>query len=99
MSLESLSKEMLPAIDRELQQTFNRLSGPAYETMRYMLAYHMGWEGEGKGAEASGKRIRPLLVLLVCAAANGRWEKALPAATAVELIHNFSLIHDDIEDN
>jgi geranylgeranyl diphosphate synthase type I len=73
-----------------------------------MLAYHMGWSGEGSGPEATGKRIRPLLVLLTCAASKrpsarteagaGTWERALPAAACVELIHNFSLVHDDIQD-
>ena len=37
--------------------------------------------------------------MLACQAAGGEWKDALPAAAAVELIHNFSLIHDDIEDN
>jgi geranylgeranyl diphosphate synthase type I len=59
----------------------------------------MGWEGEGAGPDAAGKRIRPLLVLLTAASAGGDWRCALPAAAAVELVHNFSLIHDDIEDN
>lgn len=99
MSLESLSKEMLPEIERSLQQALDRLSKPPYDGLHRMLAYHMGWEGEGAGPEARGKRIRPLLVLLVCSAVGGDWKKALPAAAAVELIHNFSLIHDDIEDN
>jgi geranylgeranyl diphosphate synthase type I len=39
------------------------------------------------------------LVLLTCSAAGEDWEKALPAAASVELVHNFSLIHDDIQDN
>ena len=59
----------------------------------------MGWVGEGAGPEARGKRIRPLMVLLTAASAGGEWRRALPAAAAVELVHNFSLIHDDIEDN
>jgi geranylgeranyl diphosphate synthase type I len=59
----------------------------------------MGWEGEGAGADATGKRVRPLLVLLTTQAAGGVWKNGLPGAAAVELIHNFSLIHDDIEDN
>lgn len=63
-----------------------------------MIAYHLGWEGEGAGPEARGKRIRPLLVLLSTAAAGGEWQRALPAAAAVELVHNFSLVHDDIQD-
>lgn len=64
-----------------------------------MLRYHMGWEGEGAGPKASGKRVRPTLVLLAAAAAGANWRSALPAAAAVEILHNFSLIHDDIQDN
>ncbi|HHH40675.1 MAG TPA: polyprenyl synthetase family protein, partial [Chloroflexi bacterium] len=47
----------------------------------------------------AGKRLRPVFCLLACEACGGEWERALPAAAAVELLHNFSLIHDDIEDN
>jgi geranylgeranyl diphosphate synthase type II len=43
-----------------------------------------------------GKRVRPLLVLLGCEAVAGRRAKALPAATAFELVHAFSLVHDDL---
>jgi len=43
-----------------------------------------------------GKRIRPLLVLLACQACGGDPEKAVPAATAIEMVHAFSLIHDDL---
>lgn len=64
-----------------------------------MLAYHMGWINEEGGPSSGGKRIRPLLVLLTTGAAGGDWQSALPAASAVELLHNFSLIHDDIEDH
>ncbi len=60
-----------------------------------MLEYHLGWSGGAGG----GKRIRPLLCLLACQAAGGNWQQALPVAAAIELIHNFSLIHDDIQDN
>ncbi len=67
--------------------------------LRTMLSYHMGWVGEGSGVEAQGKRIRPLITLLTCAASGGVWQDAIPAATAIEMVHNFSLIHDDIEDN
>jgi geranylgeranyl diphosphate synthase type I len=64
-----------------------------------MLTYHMGWTGEGAGPDATGKRIRPLLVLLSAAACEADWHSALPGAAAVELVHNFSLVHDDIQDN
>ncbi len=46
-----------------------------------------------------GKRIRPALALLSCGAAGGSYDDVLDAAAIIELFHNFSLIHDDIEDN
>ena len=45
---------------------------------------------------AGGKRLRPLLVLLACEACGGDVEAAMPAAVAIELIHTYSLIHDDL---
>lgn len=87
------------AIEKELRLSVDQVVDPYLPDLRGMITYHMGWEGENAGSEASGKRIRPLLVLLVTAASGSDWHKALPAAVAVELVHNFSLIHDDIEDN
>jgi len=92
-------KELLPAIETELQRQIARLDEPRARPFHEMMTYHMGWTGEGSGPEATGKRIRPLVVLLAAAASGGDWKSALPAAAAVELVHNFSLIHDDIEDN
>ena len=54
-----------------------------YEAMQYSLL-------------AGGKRIRPILVLEFCRLSGGEWEKALPFAAAVEMIHTYSLIHDDL---
>ena len=48
--------------------------------------------------DAGGKRLRPAMAMLACEAAGGRAEDALPVALAVELVHNFSLVHDDIMD-
>jgi geranylgeranyl diphosphate synthase type I len=92
-------KTMLPAIEAELQRQISRLDQPRTREFHEMLTYHMGWTGDGAGPEAAGKRIRPLLVLLTVAGAGAEWKKALPAAAAVELVHNFSLVHDDIQDN
>jgi geranylgeranyl diphosphate synthase type I len=99
MSLKQLTTEMLPAIEAELQRQVARLDQPRTRPFHEMLTYHMGWTGEGAGPEATGKRIRPLLVLLSTAACGANWQPALPAAAAVELVHNFSLVHDDIQDN
>ena len=48
--------------------------------------------------DAGGKRLRPIMAMLACEAAGGSREAALPVALAVELVHNFSLVHDDIMD-
>ena len=98
MTLKKLMDEMLPAIEAELKMVISTPGNVAFPELREMLTYHMGWEGEGAGADAQGKRIRPLLVLLCAQAAGQEWRRALPAAAAVELLHNFSLIHDDIQD-
>ena len=60
-----------------------------------MMRYHLGLDGSG----SSGKRMRPLLGLLAYSSIAGDFHPALPGAAAVELGHNFSLVHDDIEDD
>ena len=93
------TKPLLSAIESELQRQISRLDSPRTKLFYEMLTYHMGWTGEGAGPEATGKRIRPLLVLLCTSACGADWQSALSAAAAVELVHNFSLVHDDIQDN
>ncbi len=66
-----------------------------------MLRYHMGWESTENPPilhKGPGKAIRPTLCLFACEAVGGDLRNALPAALALELVHNFSLIHDDIQD-
>jgi geranylgeranyl diphosphate synthase, type I len=92
-------KPLLSHIELELQRQVSRLDQPRTKPFHEMLTYHMGWTGDGAGPEATGKRIRPLLVLLCSAACEADWHFALPAAAAIELVHNFSLVHDDIQDN
>ncbi len=106
MSLTSFTTFLLPAVEAELQRIVSRVNTPRTASFHEMLTYHLGWTGEGAGPAATGKRIRPLLLLLTCAAVSEgvaqeeeTWRKALPAAAGVELIHNFSLVHDDIQDN
>jgi len=66
-----------------------------------MIRYHLGWaDAQFQPTQVNaGKRLRPLLLLLACEAQGGAWQAALPAAAAIELLHNFTLIHDDIEDH
>ncbi len=75
-----------------IQEKFNPESVP----LKDMLKYHLGFDS--KSSTKKGKRIRPLLVCLATHLAGGSWQNALPAAVSIELIHNFSLIHDDIQD-
>jgi len=93
------TKPLLTAIETELQRQVGRLDSPRTRLYYEMTTYHMGWTGEGAGPEATGKRIRPLMLLLCASSCGADWYPALPAAAAVELVHNFSLVHDDIEDN
>ena len=67
-----------------------------------LLRYHLGWsdrQGIPSPTPASqGKALRPTLCMFACDAFSGQLSHAAPAAAALELIHNFSLIHDDIQD-
>jgi geranylgeranyl diphosphate synthase type II len=79
-------KELLEKFSRSLQQE-NFRGNPAelYEPIEYMM-------------ELGGKRLRPVLLLMACEAFGGDEEAAMPAALAVEVFHNFTLVHDDIMD-
>lgn len=92
----SMSSEMLEAVEDELR-TGLELAPDPYGGIAEMIRHHFGWNESSP--EARGKRIRPLLTLLCASAAGADWRAALPAAAAVEWIHNFTLIHDDIEDS
>ncbi len=91
---------LLPLIDAEMRKVLGN-DDTVYAGHYGMLRYHMGWVDERfqPAVVNSGKRIRPVLCLLACQAAGAPAERALPAAAALELLHNFSLIHDDIEDD
>ncbi len=99
ITFETFSQTWIPAIEQSMR---DMVSGepPILRPMYGMMRYHLGWENQqGQPEDApKGKRLRPLLVLMTTQAAQGDPHQALPAAAAVELLHNFSLIHDDIED-
>jgi geranylgeranyl diphosphate synthase type I len=85
---------LLADIEAEMSSVLDERGGharPLYE----MLAYHLGLDGADG---PRGKRMRPLLGLLAYHSLTGDYHPALPGAAAVELGHNFSLVHDDIED-
>ena len=84
----------------ELEAELRAVIGGGLSPLYTMMRYHLGWIDERGNPQSAtiGKRLRPVLCLLACQAVGGEWQQALPAAAAVELVHNFSLIHDDIQD-
>ncbi|GAB4453802.1 MAG: polyprenyl synthetase family protein [Anaerolineae bacterium] len=99
MSLDAFMTRYLPPLEAEMRRVVGALPAEP-DDYSLMLRYHLGWVDErGQPCDgASGKRVRPGLLLLCAEAAGGDMAAALPAAAAVELLHNFSLIHDDIQD-
>jgi geranylgeranyl diphosphate synthase, type I len=67
--------------------------------VRHLCGYHLGfWDEQGEPDRPRGKGVRGVLALLSAQAAGSPVEVGLPAAAAVELVHNFSLLHDDLMD-
>ena len=97
MSLPSVFDQYGKAIDAEMRSVLAEVYSPLHS----MMSYHLGWTDEyGQSVEGyRGKRVRPILCLLACEVSGGEYTKALPAAVAIELVHNFSLIQDDIQDD
>ena len=86
MKIENFSKEFIPLIDKEIKKIIESGKFPnLYDGMEYAIS-------------AGGKRLRPVLCLTICKNLGGNIEDALPFAASIEIIHNFTLVHDDIED-
>ncbi len=86
MDLKTYLKEQCARVDAALDQYLPRetdLPHSLHKAMRYSVF-------------AGGKRVRPILMLAACQAVGGDGEKAMPAACAMEMIHTYSLIHDDL---
>ncbi len=86
MELKTYLKERQALVNKALQRflpSVRIFPGQIHEAMRYSVL------GEGK-------RIRPILALAACEAVGGKGKEALPAACALELIHAYSLVHDDL---
>jgi len=84
----------LTDIEDEMSSVLEKGEGHA-RGLYEMLAYHLGLDG---APGPRGKRMRPMLGLMAYQSLTGEYPAALPGAAAVELGHNFSLVHDDIED-
>lgn len=91
-------------LDPELDRGLAELEADA-PMLALMARYHLGLVDSGgtplsdsERRTVQGKRIRPLLAILSCIACGGSPDDAAPLATGIELLHNFTLIHDDIQD-
>ena len=85
-SLEDYSQDVRARVDRALAE-YTALDSGCPDHLREAIRYSL---------LAPGKRLRPMLVLMAAEACRGNREAALPAACAVEMIHTYSLIHDDL---
>ncbi len=93
MQVPATLPDLLADTEQEILRLVSDRDVPTAE-LYAMCRYHLGLDGSG----SPGKRLRPLLGLLAYASIAGDYRAALPGAAAVELGHNFSLVHDDIED-
>jgi geranylgeranyl diphosphate synthase type I len=98
-----MSDRIVGAVDDLIHGLLERAATPP--ALRAMIAYHLGWQGPGGDrlsaadrARFGGKKMRAAICALASEAAGGSADDAIPAAAAVELVQNFSLVHDDIED-
>lgn len=96
-SIEAILSKYASNIDNTIKQSL--AEAPPF--IHGLISYHFGWVDQDfqPANFGRGKMLRPTLNLLVFDAITGGYEDALPMAAAIEMIHNFSLIHDDIEDN
>ena len=93
-SAVAILKRFRPMVDEAIGRV---LVGRADVLLYEMVRYHLGMEGGGPSA-SGGKRVRAALCMLSCEATGGTEEAAAPGAAAVELMHSFTLLHDDIAD-
>lgn len=96
--MAGIGERYLAEIEAELKACVPAEGGA--DLLYTMMRYHLGWiDRRGRATPgAAGKRIRPLLCLVVCEGYGTEYRRALPAAAAIELLHNFTLIHDDVQD-
>lgn len=81
--------------EQHLRRTIFQHSPDRLPGLVEMVRYHFGWDEE---PPRTGKRLRPMILLLTCGAFGCDPNLALPAAASLEIFHNFTLLHDDIED-
>lgn len=100
----SLQDQALARVDEEIECLVEEFGGEA-PLLDRMARYHLGLitiDGEIVPAperlRLRGKRVRPLIAVMACLASGGSVDDAAPLAASIELLHNFTLVHDDIQD-
>ncbi|GAA4854548.1 family 2 encapsulin nanocompartment cargo protein polyprenyl transferase [Kitasatospora terrestris] len=97
---QELARELLDRARAVVDPALRAAVESLPESMRLVSGYHFGWwEADGTPSNTgSGKAFRPAMVLAAARALGGWPVEAVRAATAVELVHNFTLLHDDVID-
>lgn len=103
-TVKNAHAQRMRALEQQIDASLASLHSTA-PLMEQMVRYSLGLvnaQGEATDEETrqqvQGKRIRPQIAMLVAEAVSGSFQAAVPVATAIELLHNFTLIHDDIQD-
>lgn len=97
--MTSTLPDSLAAVPELVAPALHDAIGRLDEHTRKVCGYHLGfWEADGTPTEAGGKGMRAAFTLLSGRAAGAPAARATPAAAAIELVHNYSLLHDDVMD-
>lgn len=97
---DAMKQDIRTRIREEMQAVFPSHDARVAEFYA-MQEYHLGWRNRALQPEHSdpGKLLRPIITILACQMVGGNERDALPLAAGIQLLHDFSLIHDDIQDN
>ncbi|MBN2303343.1 MAG: polyprenyl synthetase family protein [Anaerolineae bacterium] len=100
-SFNTIFGPIIMAIDAELRavrQEHAEIAPIFWQVIDYQFGWDLGPDQAELAAKAAGKKARPLLMALVAKAVSGDYQHVLPAGASLELLHNFTLIHDDVMD-
>ena len=104
MSIPHFYTEAFGALQAEIEAEMHAIRAAQREVaplLWEMIDHHFGWKEEQPDTQqgiSGGKKVRPVLMALVAQAISGTHQHVLPAGAALELLHNFTLIHDDVMD-
>ena len=96
-----MDQTLIESIRAAMRDAFPSAGSSALAEYYGMMEYHLGWRNAALAPDKAetGKLVRPLLAILACRTFGGEERHALPLAAGIQLLHDFTLIHDDIEDH